>query len=106
MLAKNADVVVKDMEDPKPVAVRVGQTVGILSPGVGTTWQIDADPDLLTLVSPADQLSKPGDHGWVWRAVKPGMAEIVLTSRTPCPNPPCGENPAKHTVTLQISSRH
>jgi len=103
VLAKNADVVIKDIESIQPVAVRVGQTVGILSTNNANTWQVDADPDLLKLLSPANQMSKPGDHGWVWRAVKPGTAEIVLIAQAPCPKPPCGENPARFTVTLQIS---
>ena len=104
-LAKNADVVITDMADIRPVTVRVGQTVGILSPNNDNTWHVDADPDALTLLTPANRMSTPGDRGWVWRAVKPGTAEVVLTARAPCPNPPCGENPPRFTVTLQISSR-
>src|SRR5262245_20068743 len=45
VLAKNADVVVKDMADPRPVAVRVGQTVGILSYNSREVWQVDVDED-------------------------------------------------------------
>ena len=105
VIAKNADVVVKDMADPRPVSMRVGQTVGILSYAGPDTWQVDADPDALILVTPAERVSRPGDRGWIWRAVRPGTAQVVLTSRAPCPNPPCGENLARYLVTLQITSR-
>jgi hypothetical protein len=102
VLAKNADVVVKDMTDSRPVPVRVGQTVGIMSYSGREIWQVEADQDALTLLTPADRKSRPGDQGWVWRAVKSGTAEIVLSSHVPCPNPPCAENPARYTVTLDI----
>jgi hypothetical protein len=99
-------VVVKDMADSRPVAVRVGQTVGIVSQATPETWQVVGDPDALTMLTPADRVTKPGDRGWVWRAVKAGTATITLTSRAPCANPPCAENPASYTVTLQITSRN
>jgi hypothetical protein len=104
-LAGKADVVVADMASPYPVSVTVGQTVGIVWPGGTNIWQVDFPPDELTLLTPMKNLSTPGKPGWVWRAAKAGDVEIVLTARTPCPNPPCGENPARYTVTMKITSR-
>jgi hypothetical protein len=103
--AAKADVVVTDMASPYPVNATVGQTIGIVSPGGDSIWQVDFPPDELTLLTPMDKLSSPGTLGWVWRAAKAGDIEIVLTARAPCPNPPCGENPARYPVTVHIKPR-
>lgn len=105
LLAKNADVVVADMGSPSPVSMTVGQTLGIESEAGPKIWQVDFGPGIFTLLTPADRVSKPGDRGWVWRAAQPGTYDIVLTARMPCPNPPCGENPQRFTVTVQIKPR-
>jgi hypothetical protein len=100
--AAKADVVVTDMASPHPVSAAVGQTIGIVWPGGANVWQVDFPPDELTLLTPPNKVSAPGPQGWVWRAVKAGDAEIVLTARVPCPSPPCEENPARYTVTMRI----
>jgi hypothetical protein len=100
--AGKADVVIKDVAVPAPVAVRVGQTVGIVWPGGKAIWQVDFSDEELALLTPKTAVSAPGPDGWVFRAVKAATVEIVLTARTPCAPPPCDENPAKYTVTLRI----
>jgi hypothetical protein len=89
------------------VSMTVGQTLGIPSNmgGAGVTWQVDYDEDRLKLLTPRDQVSRPGTRGWVWRATAPGLVEINLTSRAPCPNPPCESNPARVTYTVEIKPR-
>jgi hypothetical protein len=37
--------------------------------------------------------------------VLPGNVELAFTPRMPCPNPPCGENPQRFTVMVQIKPR-
>ena len=102
--AVRADVVVTDLT--RPVAVVVGQTLGIQPPSAGDgTWQVDFDEDALKMLTPADKVSAPGERGWVWRALAPAHAEIVLTYRVPCPAPPCAGNPPRLTVAVDITAR-
>lgn len=105
LLARSADVVVKNMMAPGAVQMVVGQTLGIVTTADGASWQVDYDEDRLTLLTPKDRVQQPGDEGWVWRAAAPGRVEIVLTTRPPCPNPPCPPNPARMTVTVDVRAR-
>src|SRR5262245_60576838 len=87
-LAKNADVV-RTLDSVAPVSLAVGQTLGVMNPDVQVSWQVDVPGEALKLLTPADKVSKPGEAGWVWRAMSPGSIELAFTARTPCPNPPC-----------------
>jgi predicted secreted protein len=102
LLASKADVVVKDMEAGAPVSMKVGQTLGIVGSTAAVSWQVDYTGQALKMLTPADKVNKPGVAGWVWRAMESGTVEIALTSRAPCPNPPCESNPAKYTMTVEI----
>jgi predicted secreted protein len=104
-LAKNADVVVQTMEGTDPVVVRVGQTLGITNPNADSAWQVDVPGEALKMLTPADKVNKPGESGWVWRAMEPGTIELALTARTPCPNPPCGQAVLRLTKTVEIKPR-
>ena len=103
--ASKADVVTAAAT--RELSMTVGQTLGILptAGGPGVTWQVDFDPDRFALLTPRDRLAAPGDHGWVWRAVAPGDAQVTLTSRPPCPRLPCESNPMQVTVTVTIKPR-
>lgn len=87
-----------------PVAVRVGQTVGLQPPGPGE-WQVDYDPDRLRLVTARERLQSPGETGWVWEATAIGEASIVITSRPQCAAPPCPPNASQFSFTLEIGPR-
>jgi predicted secreted protein len=102
LLASRADVVVKDMTAGTPVTMKVGQTLGIVGSTEATSWQVDYTGEALKMLTPADKINRPGVAGWVWRAMSPGTVEIALTSRVPCPNPPCESNPARFTMTIEI----
>jgi hypothetical protein len=104
-LAKNADVVVRNLDGPGPIVVRVGQTLGVMNPEAAANWQVDVPGESLKLLTPADKASKPGEAGWVWRAMSVGTIDMAFTARTPCPNPPCGQNPLRLTLNVEIKPR-
>jgi hypothetical protein len=76
-----------------------------MNPDVKVNWQVDVPGEALKLLIPADKVGKPGEAGWVWRAMAPGSIELAFTARTPCPNPPCGQNPMRLTLTVEIKPR-
>ena len=98
--ALKADVRVTTFD--APVAVRVGQTLGIRPPVADADWQVDYDNEALRLVTPEADLANPGAAGWVWRAVKAGDAEVVLTSRARCAPMPCTPAVTRFTVRLDV----
>ena len=96
--ADQADVRVTSLR--APVVVRVGQTLGLHTPRSGVQWQVSYDTESLRLLTPVDELAAPGPRGWVWRGIKVGQSELVLTSRAKCDAPPCPPNVME--ITLQV----
>ena len=100
VVADKADVVVTQFQEP--TAVRVGQTIGLKPFRTGVRWQVSFSNTALQLLTPIDHLPAPGDEGWVWKALAPGSAEIVLTTVAACDSPPCPPNVLRVTLTLDI----
>lgn len=98
--ALKADVRVTDFDSP--VTVRVGQTVGIQPPALNGDWQVDFDNEALRLMTPEADLADPGTRGWVWRAIRAGESELVLTSRARCTPMPCSPAVMRFTVRLDV----
>jgi hypothetical protein len=98
--ADKADVVVTAFQEP--TSVRVGQTIGVKPFRSGARWQVSFSNTALHLLTPADRLPAPGDEGWVWKALAPGPAEIVLTPVVACDAPPCPPNVLRVTIKLDI----
>jgi hypothetical protein len=99
--ADTADVVVTTFD--APIKVRVGQTIGLKPMGPGERWQVSFSDDALELLTSYEQLEKPGEAGWVWRALRVGEIPIELTSSPPCAERPCAPNVQKYAVTLEVS---
>jgi hypothetical protein len=97
--AQTADVRVAQLSGE--VSARVGQSIGVTAPG--GAWQVDFDAELLQLLTPVEDLATPGSRGWVWRARKPGRADIVFTSRPRCDQPPCPPSAAQFTLSVTVS---
>jgi len=80
----------------------VGQTLGVQPPLDQRTWQLDYNHDALRLLTPANEETKPGARGWVWKTAQAGDFEIQLTSDAPCGTPPCPPNVARYTFSVSI----
>ena len=98
--AVKADVRVTNFD--APVSVRVGQTLGIQPPAPNGDWQVDFDNESLRLITPESDLAHPGTQGWVWRAIRAGESELVLTSTTRCAPEPCTPAVLRFTVRLDV----
>ena len=101
MSADTADIRITGEQDT--IAVRVGQTVG-LKQDRDVRWQVTFSNAALQLLTPIEKLPSPGDEGWVWRALTPGVTVIMLTSTTPCATPPCSPNVQRFTYTLNVTN--
>lgn len=100
--ARTADVQIGAMQET--AAMRVGQTLGVGATS-GGRWQVSFSNAALQLLTPLEKLPAPGDDGWVWKALAPGVTEITFTSvPAPCANPPCAPNVLHLTVTLTITN--
>jgi hypothetical protein len=100
--ADTADVRVTNADSP--VAMRVGQTLG-LKPFRAGQWQVSFSNEALQLITPLDRLPSPGDDGWVWKALAPGETNITFTSVAPPSGaPPCPPNVFRITLTVNITA--
>jgi hypothetical protein len=61
-------------------AARQGDILTLSAPLPNAQWQVVFDTERLELLTPADQLSAPGNIGWKWRARQPGTANIAIAS--------------------------
>lgn len=98
--ARKADVRLTNFDTP--TIIRVGQTLGVEPPTTNVEWQVDFDAEALQLLTPAMDVSNPGERGWVWRALRAGESEVTLTSRTRCRELPCAPNVMRFTLRLDV----
>jgi hypothetical protein len=85
--------------------VPLGQTIAVTRPEDYDEWQVDFDAAALSALTPLEKMRAPGLQGWLFRAIKPGITQIMLTSLLPpCSRAlPCPHlNPQRFAITLEV----
>lgn len=89
----HADVILEVAQKDIPIQVRVNDVIQVRLPLKQMEWQVSYTADLLVPVMPPDRMRNPGADGWFFRAIAPGISNIMLTSipqpcptQTPCPS--------------------
>jgi len=93
--ASSEEIVLGSRGMGETVTVKVGQTVRVLRPAEAQ-WQVDYAFDILTMLTPKEQVADPGPDGWRLRATAPGETAVMLTMVVQ------GGNPMRLTYTVRV----
>jgi len=88
----------------KLVTVSVGDVFAISVPMDSLRWKVDYS-SIFEPLTPQENMREPGPHGWFFRAVKIGQADIRLTMQAPaCDGPqPCPPaSPINYVFTVDV----
>lgn len=88
------------------ITLSVGQQIRLIPPQDAAGWSISYADDILTMLTPGDQIDQPGDTGWRILATNPGQTDIMVVSRpAPCPtNQPCSPPVIQFTFSIIVRS--
>lgn len=100
-----ADVVLTESQRDIPTTVKVGQVIN-LRVATDAQWTVSYRPEVLTALTPPEQMEQPGPDGWFFRVVGPGATAIALESiPLPCPDgTPCP--PARMSLVFPIQAEN
>ncbi|MCG3209544.1 MAG: hypothetical protein FOGNACKC_03171 [Anaerolineae bacterium] len=100
-----ADVVLTEAQHQIPTTVKVGQIINVRVLA-DVQWTVDYRPEVLTALTPPEQMSQPGAKGWFFQVSAPGNTEIALESiAPPCPGgTPCPPNIMRFVFPIQAEN--
>jgi hypothetical protein len=101
-LTQPPDVVMDALHPNQVIDLKLGQVLKIVPPNPDIEWQISFDPDLFELLTPSENVKKPGQAGWLFRALATGDGQIVLTSIVSCGKPPCPLMPMNFQLAVKV----
>jgi len=81
-----ADTVIDLSRVGETVTLKVGQVIRVVRPRE-SRWQVDYASDILTMLTPADEVPNPGPDGWRLQAAKPGETVLQFTMIVQTGNP-------------------
>lgn len=101
-----AEVVVGANQFGQTVSVSMSQTLSVPRPAAADEWNVSFATEVLALLTPSDQVRKPGPEGWRFRSVAEGETALVFTTiappcagDVPCPPAP----PQQFAVTVRVT---
>jgi len=90
------DVVLTEVDHQILTTVKVGQVINV-KVVADAQWTVSYRAEVLESLTLPENMSQPGDTGWLFRVIAPGSTEIVLESIPPtcADGTPCPPNPMR-----------
>jgi hypothetical protein len=102
--ASSSDDVIIEIakQHQQTVPVKLGSGLAVVPPDTSSEWEISFSSEILTSLTPAEKMRKPGAGGWRFRAAAVGETEVAVTSVVNCDTPPCAPAAIRMVVTVQV----
>ena len=100
-----ADMVLTESQSQVPTTVKVGQVINVRL-AAEAQWTVNYRSEVLTALTPPEQMSQQGADGWFFQVIAPGSTEIALeSSAAPCPGgTPCPPNIMRFVFPIQAEN--
>jgi hypothetical protein len=89
-------------QDEQVVTVKVAQVLRIVPPESAHRWQIDYASDILTVLTPPDELQRPSPV-WRFRAIRAGETDVRVSGIVDAASPGAAPALPQFLVTIRVT---
>jgi hypothetical protein len=83
------------------ITAKIGQVLLIVPPDAARRWQIDYASDILEVLTPPDQIERPG-KAWRFRSSRAGETDVRVTAIAD-PGNPAPPAPMQFVITVRVT---